>query len=79
MTAKIALASAAAVAAVPGSPIPPGASPFRTRCTWLDLGSEPPERVRSGIPYPMLTAATGHCKPGEQSQVAPPGLEPGLS
>src|SRR5215813_4137635 len=33
VAAKTALASAGAVTAVPGSPIPPGASPFRTRCT----------------------------------------------
>src|SRR5882724_4429961 len=33
VAAKTALATAGAVTAVPGSPIPPGASPFRTRCT----------------------------------------------
>src|SRR2546425_12707544 len=33
VAAKIALASAGAVTAVPGSPIPPGGSRLRTRCT----------------------------------------------
>src|ERR1700738_374413 len=33
VAAKTALASAGAVTAVPGSPMPPGGSPFRTRCT----------------------------------------------
>jgi len=33
VAAKIAFATAAAVAAVPGSPIPPGASPLFTICT----------------------------------------------